>query len=367
MSYIVSTSVEMRIFESEIDATISEKRSEKEDQISAKTDSITRIIDQKRIDLKNSVSKKANEHSNYVRGLDDELITLQEKIQNLQQELIDETQGEVGSGKKGNGPAAKRIAEVIQNTTSELASKQKRRDSLVNISVSFNELKDAKVFAKSQNEQLDKELQQIKDSENTRLNNVEISVSEGFLDRYVALQELKEQPYMSFLIWMIFLLFLLIEFLPILIKTFMNGGAYIAELAMQLKAHQEESLNAQKSTLLIQSVAHTNLVKKQESLLFKNNKAIESGRINDAKNSKVNELVLLKDTHKIETQIIDEKTSLLEERKEYLVHQASTYTDLISETNEKIDSLKSEDYNPGDDDLDDMKKFISDKFKDSME
>lgn len=241
MSYITSASVEMLVFEKEINGVITEKRYDEIKKINAQADSAEAVIDSARIEATMQVSAVRLNVERYAAKLDSEIDTLQKEIKARRDLLQEEVAGRVGSRLQGMGPTAKAIMLNITADSTRLAELETKRDSAIANSTATGELVAAEEFAAKTIARLDKRSALLAAEKRAKLAQVSQVVGDGFLDRYLALGGLWGKT--AFLMIVFFVILMLVECLPILLKLFSGNGLYEEALAKQLQTHRVQVFN----------------------------------------------------------------------------------------------------------------------------
>ncbi len=254
MSYITSTSVEMIVFKKEIASVITEKRYAENKKINAEADSAEAVVDTARIEATMQVRAARLEVERYSAKLDSEIDTLQKEIKSRRDLLQEEVAGRVGSGKQGMGPTAKAIMLNITADSTRLAVLEARRDSAIANSTAIGELNAAEEFAAKAVVRLDKRSALIKEERLAKLAKVSHVVGDGFMDRYLALGELRGKA--SFIMIVVFVILMLIESLPVILKLSSSDGLYEEALGKQLQTHRVQVFNKQELDLATQEGEH---------------------------------------------------------------------------------------------------------------
>lgn len=203
----ISKPLELKIFESEINAELEQKQreyqAELDEKTTAKFDKLKKELEEKRTPLrekKNDLNKTLEERRLEILNLEEE----------LQYEIQGRVKGRKGSGRGGYGPAAKKIEQTIAKRTSELEN--------------------LKLTYAVQQEELDAEIGEIKlfiteldgEQKTERLNNKKLAKGLDGL-----LQRIKIGDEVAGVIGIFLMLLLLsIETGPLFFKMMMNKGPY---------------------------------------------------------------------------------------------------------------------------------------------
>ena len=203
LGFAISSPLEVRILKTEINAELQNKQDDYLMSLNIKTDSITNLqMKNKKTDL----SKVENE----IKGIEQNFEKQRIEILDGRKRLEDEIAGRIGSGKSGEGPAAKAQKENLNKQEIELQDKKKAKES---------------------------EIIALKDRY-TRINNEVDLLDKGRDEKYKKnqliahqLDGLMERIHISHAIggvvpWLIFLVLLSIEAGPIFFKMMMNKGVY---------------------------------------------------------------------------------------------------------------------------------------------
>lgn len=196
ISLVISKPLELKIFEKEINAQIQKNTNE---DVKSYSDSLSK---QNLIELENKLSLlNAKTH------IQDSL------IQNYQKELVQEIQGRVGSGLKGDGPASRQIRQIIDSLLSE------RRSFILQKNTYESSKDSSRVVIDGLVNSYRKE----------RVNYY------GLISKFNALSQLKSNWDIKLIDWFITLLFILIEILPIITRVLSKKSAYELSTEMNPK------------------------------------------------------------------------------------------------------------------------------------
>ena len=203
LGFAISSPLEVRILKTEINAELQNKQDDYLMSLNIKTDSITNLqMKNKKTDL----SKVENE----IKGIEQNFEKQRIEILDGRKRLEDEIAGRIGSGKSGEGPAAKAQKENLNKQEIELQDKKKAKESEI---IALKE-------------------------RYTRINNEVDLLDKGRDEKYKKnqliahqLDGLMERIHISHAIggvvpWLIFLVLLSIEAGPIFFKMMMNKGVY---------------------------------------------------------------------------------------------------------------------------------------------
>lgn len=192
LGIIISTPIEMRLFEERINVEIqkinTQRLSEYDDM----------IRDQY------STEKLETEQ----KAINDEIARLQLNVETMRQILQEEIDGRSGSGKKGDGPAAK----------------QKR----LNLRDAERDLRDYKEASKEKMAKIDLQIEEILAQKAMAEKTYKEPLQEnGFCQSYEAFAKIEDESIeLKWAVWFIRLLFIIIEVAPTLLRMMMASGAY---------------------------------------------------------------------------------------------------------------------------------------------
>ena len=195
----IAEPLELRLFSSEIEARVEANR----DQLVAEREaSLTRLGERDAAAWREEMTR-----------IDARVTASRDRVERLQREYIEESDGRGGSGRVGDGPLTGLKREEMERAAAEhrelLASTGPRRADLI--------------------VRLDSSAQQLRD----QLAAYRASLGTGYLARREALANLyDERPGVWGAVWGIFLLMVMVEITPLLLKIFGPFGAYDAKLAM---------------------------------------------------------------------------------------------------------------------------------------
>jgi len=203
LGFAISAPLEVRILQTEINAELQNKQDDYLMKLNIKTDSITNL---QMVNKKTDLAKVETEINSIEVGFEKQRI----EIQDARKRLEDEIAGRIGSGKSGEGPAAKAQKENLNKQEIELAEKKKGkepeilalRDRLKRLNIEIDE------FDKGRDEKYEK-------------NKLIALQLDGLMERIHISHEIG-----GFVPWLIFFVLLSIEAGPIFFKMMMTKGAY---------------------------------------------------------------------------------------------------------------------------------------------
>ncbi|WP_296636179.1 DUF4407 domain-containing protein [Polaribacter sp.] len=203
----ISKPLELKIFESEINAELEQKQrdyqAELDEKTTAKFDKLKKELDEKRMPLR----EKRNDLNKTLEERRLEILNLEEE---LQYEIQGRVKGRKGSGRGGYGPAAKKIEQTLAKRTSELENLK------LNYAVLQKELGDEIKGIKLQITELDGE------QKTERINNKKLAKGlDGLLQRIKIGDEVA-----GIIGYFLMALLLSIETGPLFFKMMMNKGPY---------------------------------------------------------------------------------------------------------------------------------------------
>ena len=203
LGFAISAPLEVRILQTEINAKLQDKQDDYLMKLNIKTDSITNL---QMVNKKTDLAKVETEINSIEVSFEKQRI----EIQDARKRLEDEIAGRIGSGKSGEGPAAKAQKENLNKQEIELAEKKKGkepeivalRDRLKRLNIEIDE------FDKGRDEKYKK-------------NKLSADQLDGLMERIHISHEIG-----GVVPWLIFLILLSIEAGPIFFKMMMAKGAY---------------------------------------------------------------------------------------------------------------------------------------------
>ena len=203
LGFAISAPLEVRILQTEINAELQNKQDDYLMKLNIKTDSITNL---QMVNKKTDLAKVETEINSIEVSFEKQRI----EIQDARKRLEDEIAGRIGSGKSGEGPAAKAQKENLNKQEIELAEKKKGkepeilalRDRLKRLNIEIDE------FDKGRDEKYEK-------------NKLIAHQLDGLMERIHISHEIG-----GVVPWLIFLILLSIEAGPIFFKMMMSKGAY---------------------------------------------------------------------------------------------------------------------------------------------
>ncbi len=203
LGFAISAPLEVRILQTEINAELQNKQDDYLMKLNIKTDSITNL---QMFNKKTDLAKVESEINSIEVGFEKQRI----EIQDARKRLEDEIAGRIGSGKSGEGPAAKAQKENLNKQEIELADKKKAkepeivvlRDRLNRLNIEIDE------FDKGRDEKYKK-------------NKLIAHQLDGLMERIHISHEIG-----GIVPRLIFLILLSIEAGPIFFKMMMTKGAY---------------------------------------------------------------------------------------------------------------------------------------------
>ena len=203
LGFAISSPLEVRILKTEINAELQNKQDDYLMTLNIKTDSITNLqMKNKKTDL----SKVENE----IKGIEQNFEKQRIEILDGRKRLEDEIAGRIGSGKAGEGPAAKAQKENLNKQEIELQDKKKAKESEITA------LKDRYARINNEVDLLDKGR-----DEKYKKNQLIAHQLDGLMERIHISHDIG-----GVVPWLIFLVLLSIEAGPIFFKMMMNKGVY---------------------------------------------------------------------------------------------------------------------------------------------
>ena len=203
LGFAISSPLEVRILKTEINAELQNKQDDYLMSLNIKTDSITNLqMKNKKTDL----SKVENE----IKGIEQNFEKQRIEILDGRKRLEDEIAGRIGSGKSGEGPAAKAQKENLNKQEIELQDKKKAKESEIIA------LKERYTRINNEVDLLDKGR-----DEKYKKNQLIAHQLDGLMERIHISQDIG-----GVVPWLIFLVLLSIEAGPIFFKMMMNKGVY---------------------------------------------------------------------------------------------------------------------------------------------
>ena len=195
----IAEPLELRLFSSDIEARVEANRDQ---LVAAREASLTRLGERDAAAWREETAR-----------LDARVTASRDRVERLQREYIEESDGRGGSGRAGDGPLTGLKREEMERAAAEhrelLASTAPRRAELI--------------------ARLDSSAQQVRD----QLAAYRASLGSGYLARREALTNLySERPGVWGAVWGIFLLMVMVEITPLLLKIFGPYGAYDAALSL---------------------------------------------------------------------------------------------------------------------------------------
>jgi hypothetical protein len=203
LGFAISSPLEVRILKTEINAELQNKQDDYLMSLNMKTDSITNLQMKNK---KNDLAKVENE----IKGIEQNFEKQRIEILDGRKRLEDEIAGRIGSGKSGEGPAAKAQKENLNKQEIELLDKKKAKEPEI---VS---LKDRYTRISNDIDLLDKGR-----DEKYKKNQLIAHQLDGLMERIHISHDIG-----GVVPWLIFLVLLSIEAGPIFFKMMMNKGVY---------------------------------------------------------------------------------------------------------------------------------------------
>ena len=203
LGFAISAPLEIRILKTEIDAELQSVQDEKYQELNAKTDAIVNLqMANKKTDL-NKVEHQITEIESVFEKQRLEII-------NGRKRLEDEIAGRIGSGKAGEGPAAKAQKENLNKQEEELNEKKAAKEpELSNLRERMKRITaDIDVLDKSRDEKY-------------KMNKKVADHLDGLMERIHISHDIG-----GAVPWLIFLVLLSIEAGPIFFKMMMSKGVY---------------------------------------------------------------------------------------------------------------------------------------------
>ena len=217
LGFAISAPLEVRILKTEINAELQNKQDDYLMSLNMKTDSITNLqMKNKKTDL----SKVESEIKSIEQNFEKQRI----EILDGRKRLEDEIAGRIGSGKSGEGPAAKAQKENLNKQEIELQEKKKAKEPEILA------LKERYTRVNSEVDLLDKGR-----DEKYKKNQLIAHQLDGLMERIHISHDIG-----GVVPWLIFLVLLSIEAGPIFFKMMMNKGVYdylVDNYKERFKAH----------------------------------------------------------------------------------------------------------------------------------
>ena len=228
LGFAISSPLEVRILKTEINAELQNKQDDYLMSLNIKTDSITNLqMKNKKTDL----SKVENE----IKGIEQNFEKQRIEILDGRKRLEDEIAGRIGSGKAGEGPAAKAQKENLNKQEIELQDKKKAKESEITA------LKDRYARINNEVDLLDKGR-----DEKYKKNQLIAHQLDGLMERIHISHAIG-----GVVPWLIFLVLLSIEAGPIFFKMMMNKGVY-----EYLVDNNKERFKAHSGVVVIDQLVH---------------------------------------------------------------------------------------------------------------
>ena len=228
LGFAISSPLEVRILKTEINAELQNKQDDYLMSLNIKTDSITNLqMKNKKTDL----SKVENE----IKGIEQNFEKQRIEILDGRKRLEDEIAGRIGSGKAGEGPAAKAQKENLNKQEIELQDKKKAKESEITA------LKDRYARINNEVDLLDKGR-----DEKYKKNQLIAHQLDGLMERIHISHAIG-----GVVPWLIFLVLLSIEAGPIFFKMMMNKGVY-----EYLFDNNKERFKAHSGVVVIDQLVH---------------------------------------------------------------------------------------------------------------
>ena len=203
LGFAISAPLEIRILKTEIDAELQSVQDEKYQELNAKTDTIVNMqMANKKVDL----TKVEHQITEIESAFEKQRL----EILNGRKRLEDEIAGRIGSGKAGEGPAAKAQKENLNKQEQELNEKKAAKEP------ELNNLRERMKRITSDIDLLDKSR-----DEKYKMNKKVADHLDGLMERIHISHRIG-----GFVPWLIFLVLLSIEAGPIFFKMMMSKGVY---------------------------------------------------------------------------------------------------------------------------------------------
>ncbi|MBM3159707.1 MAG: DUF4407 domain-containing protein [Bacteroidetes bacterium] len=203
LAFAISSPLETRILKSEIDAKLQTKQDEYLLELNKNTD---KIKNEEINRVKTEISKMEKE----ILGIEESFEKRRLEIKEARIRLEDEIAGRIGSGKAGEGPAARTQKENLTRQEQELNEQKKNKEP---------EIAAKKTRLKASVLELDKIYKSIE--EDKAKNKLKANNLDGLLERIHISHEIG-----GIVPWIIFLVLLSIEAGPIFFKMMMQKGVY---------------------------------------------------------------------------------------------------------------------------------------------
>lgn len=237
--YLVAAVLQIKIFDTEVNNQLAQNAQEKKEALIVQKESEINSVHDELINLSSITAGAQTDHQQLLAGLESKVAAARADVKNLEQELIDEVQGEVGSGKRGDGPAAKAIRVQIESAKERLAKIEAELAEAKTSSVTAIALNDAVATREAKKAALEADIKRIEGELERGLEMIEEQATNGFLDEYRALQQLWGEAFLQMLA--VLLTIMLVELLVIILKQFLGPGPYERALARQYQQADAES------------------------------------------------------------------------------------------------------------------------------
>jgi hypothetical protein len=203
LGFAISSPLEVRILKTEINAELQNKQDDYLMSLNMKTDSITNL------QMKNKKTDLAKVEGE-IKGIEQNFEKQRIEILDARKRLEDEIAGRIGSGKAGEGPAAKAQKENLNKQEIELQDKKKGKEPEIIA------LKERYTRISNEVDLLDKGR-----DEKYKKNQLIAHQLDGLMERIHISHDIG-----GVVPWLIFLVLLSIEAGPIFFKMMMNKGVY---------------------------------------------------------------------------------------------------------------------------------------------
>ncbi len=249
IAFVNTTFIAMETFSTEIATQI---RKNKDNQKALVADSITNVKNnlQKQRDAEFATMTSFSDAYTTATGTQQQLIDSQRAtIAARRNELIGEVQGNIGSGKKGYGDAAKTKQAMLEQDEATLATMIARFDETKTSSPEYLALQDAKAKYQRREEQLVAEIAKADAFMASQTETITDSKQDGYADRSQAMWLVAKDN--KILFFFFFLFFLTLESMAVLMKLMSGKDNY--DEAVRLIKNEHAVMNQQAKALDLQT------------------------------------------------------------------------------------------------------------------
>jgi uncharacterized protein YpmS len=243
VSYINATIIQMQVFETEIEQVFVENR---EANIQHVRDSINPIVERwedDKIANDEMFNEKETAYQVWYASQMAQINAQRDSLRKREAQWVGEIEGLIGSGKKGDGPAAKAKRELIKQDSIRLMNAITEFENTKLSTPEYMAIATAMEIRDRRNADIDKDIAKTRAYETKQIAKLTDQKIDGLSDRYDALHVVAGR---NIFVYAWFLLFIIIEALTIIVKVMMGRDEYDEAVALQREKFMKEEILQQK-------------------------------------------------------------------------------------------------------------------------